>query len=869
MVIVLVVFVVFIGLAVGVLIARARPAAQLRSGRARPAGASRVTAASAALAADDAATARFGLITRELFAFPVASSAPADPSEQLENVASALGRLDHAADCVERAGASLLALAARAAAGPGNTGGSEGSRALGGALADVAQLPADRSGPDDLAKLMAQRVASAGAAAADRPAAAAEGAAAAGDERGGSSAAARVRTVLPADSHAAARAGLLADLAALGLDGTWTDLGTWPEFARRRDGYDKRQLDIARDFARFMDAAWITETARVAGTEPGGEAMPPEEAEVRRLARDLCAATTAYAGRVRTLLGAGADRVPWLGAVPGLVARCEEQLRAGNLTAALAGLAAAPAPVVRSWPPSEEYSAAWQSLAESLEAHAAQHRQQAAQRAADAAARFRTGVTRLAAAADLGLAAWETARDASWDGLQDAAAKVKRDAAAILAAPGTSRDAAEPVRAAVAVLAVDRVGAANAAQLVRRAFPEPGPVSPEGTGADERLGAFKRLCVRLDRHSELLSGLDGALTPVIAAQFPVGAGLHGALTALTPVPADLAAGYKDALAFSHHALTGVTWGGVGKEFVHQVSQSIGPGAGVPGLGAVFSGLSAVAKGGGEHLLEAAGNSAFHAGWLLSALDADNPALAVLQGTAGSAATALAKQIAAHNPAVIDASKHLGDAAHHVAHAAGLAAPDALHGLLGHIPVVTLTLSTIREIQLLNDGVTTMGTSVRNITLDVAGVALGIGAGEVATHVVLHSVLGAATGGASLVIGIPLSIVGRKVFRGIKERPYKQAIERFEEVQNSYSAKYLDAASRLESTASAALTRQRTEYLKALPAPPDTERSASRSPGSLPSCARRPRRTCAPSAMSWPQAAGKGRPPPRNQAPRSR
>lgn len=117
---------------------------------------------------------------------------------------------------------------------------------------------------------------------------------------------------------------------------------------------------------------------------------------------------------------------------------------------------------------------------------------------------------------------------------------------------------------------------------------EPGPVLPEGADVDERLGAFKSLCMRLDKHSELLSGLDGALTPVLAAQFAVGAGLHGALAALTPVPADLAAGYQDALAFSHHMLAGVTWGGVGKAFVHQVSQGFPPGAGAPGPGAAFS-----------------------------------------------------------------------------------------------------------------------------------------------------------------------------------------------------------------------------------------------------------------------------------------
>jgi hypothetical protein len=362
MIIVIVVLVVA-GIVGGLLIVRTRPAARLSSGRTKPAGASRVASASAALAADDAAAERFRLIASQLFALPAPSAVPGNASEQQQDIADALAHLDNAAERVERAGKSLMALAT---ADPGTADGDDGTqaKALAAALADIAKLPVEEAGPDNLVKAIASR---ARHAAADTPTT--------GDESGSSRLAAKVRA-LPVDPHATARAELLAGMAALGLDGTWTDLGTWPEFARLRDGYDERQLDLARDFTRSMYAARDRAAATIALGEPGGQDLHPQEAEVRRMARELCAASVAYADQARVLLGSRADRARWLAAVPDLVARCEEQLRGGNLAAVMAELAAAPAPVIPSWPPSREYSAAWQRLADGFEVYTDLHRRQ-------------------------------------------------------------------------------------------------------------------------------------------------------------------------------------------------------------------------------------------------------------------------------------------------------------------------------------------------------------------------------------------------------------------------------------------------------------------------------------------------------------
>jgi hypothetical protein len=510
--------------------------------------------------------------------------------------------------------------------------------------------------------------------------------------------------------------------------------------------------------------------------------------------------------------------VPWLTAVPALLSGCERQLRDRDLAGALAALAGAPLPVVPSWQPSQDYDAAWRRAADGLAEFADQYQELAARRAADTAARFRAAVTRLGEAADAGLAAWQTARNASWDGLQDAAAEVKRNAAAVLAAPGTSRDAAEPVRAAAAVLAVDQVAAANAAELVVRAFPEPGPAVP-ATGTDENVSAVERMCALLDQHSVLLAGLDGVLSPLLAAQIPA-VGLSGALAELTPIHGDLAAGYKDALVFSHHPTAGLTWSGTGREFVHQVWGNLLPSASPPGASSAFSIARELAKG-GDHLGETALNTVFHGGLLAAIADSPETTVVMLTSLGSSLAAAIGKQLETHNPAVIDAQAHLGDAAHHAAHAAGLAAPDALHAVVGHVPFVTLALSSIREIRLLNDGATTAGRAVENVVIDVAGVAGGLTIGAIVASLIP---------GPHQVVAVPAAIGGvvaaRKLASDrVKQRHLKEAIEALAVAKATYAATSLSATARLEETVRQELTEHHAAYLAALSAPPDTASSA--------------------------------------------
>ena len=96
---------------------------------------------------------------------------------------------------------------------------------------------------------------------------------------------------------------------------------------------------------------------------------------------------------------------------------------------------------------------------------------------------------------------------------------------------------------------------------------------------------------------------------------------------------------------------------------------------------------------------------------------------------------------------------------------------------GHIPVITIALSSIREIQLLADDKTTCLSSVKNIALDATGAgvggAVGAKAGAIVGGVVAGPV-GALLGGVLGAVGC--AIGGRNITNKIKRIPLNNAIE---------------------------------------------------------------------------------------------
>jgi len=100
-------------------------------------------------------------------------------------------------------------------------------------------------------------------------------------------------------------------------------------------------------------------------------------------------------------------------------------------------------------------------------------------------------------------------------------------------------------------------------------------------------------------------------------------------------------------------------------------------------------------------------------------------------------------------------------------------------ITGHVPVITIALSSFREFQLLSSDKTDYITSLKNIALDAAGAGGGaiVGAKAGAVAGGFFGPIGAIVGG--IVGGIGGAIGGRAVTNSIKMKPLKNAISEYE------------------------------------------------------------------------------------------
>lgn len=98
---------------------------------------------------------------------------------------------------------------------------------------------------------------------------------------------------------------------------------------------------------------------------------------------------------------------------------------------------------------------------------------------------------------------------------------------------------------------------------------------------------------------------------------------------------------------------------------------------------------------------------------------------------------------------------------------------------GHIPVVTIALSSFREFQLLSDDKTDYISAMKNIALDAVGAGAGAAAGA-KVGAMVGSALGPAGSVAGGILGGILgAITGRKVTNEVKKKALKNAIKAYE------------------------------------------------------------------------------------------
>ena len=413
---------------------------------------------------------------------------------------------------------------------------------------------------------------------------------------------------------------------------------------------------------------------------------------------------------------------------------------------------------------------------------------------------FRRQVSQLGADLDRIITAWQASGEAAWSALTDTAGAVKRDAARALRDRSTGHNAADPVRAAAAVMCIDETAAANLAGIVRNAIPE--TAAMQTADVDASLKASDRLFAALERNDVVLSGLDGILIPLLAATGAGGAArLSAAMTQLTPVPAELGQSLRDLATYLRHPLHGVSPAEVGKGFLHHLEGSIWPGWGSVGT-----------EHGVRGLVSAAGeiHSVFTGNLLFTLMDDPD---AFLGKTVVASAEALGKSLggqAAKTPALEHAHQHAMTALEHVGHAAGLAMPTILHGLVTHVPYVTVALSATREIRLYREQKTTLDRAILNVSVDTGGVIAGIGAAELVVH---------ATGAAwhpfapvQFVLTAGGSIIGKSVAKQVRLHHWKKARAAFEELSNSQARLNERLAAEVTAATRATVERERALYL---------------------------------------------------------
>lgn len=100
-------------------------------------------------------------------------------------------------------------------------------------------------------------------------------------------------------------------------------------------------------------------------------------------------------------------------------------------------------------------------------------------------------------------------------------------------------------------------------------------------------------------------------------------------------------------------------------------------------------------------------------------------------------------------------------------------------ITGHVPVITIALSSFREFKLLSSDKTNIISSLKNISLDAAGAGVGAAAGAKAGAAAgsIFGPIGAIIGGAIGALGG--AVGGRVITNKVKMRPLNNAIEAFE------------------------------------------------------------------------------------------
>jgi hypothetical protein len=603
----------------------------------------------------------------------------------------------------------------------------------------------------------------------------------------------------PADPHAGERESLAREMMELGLVGGGTSFAGRREYERLLGGQETAMRALARDLSAAVGSAVAShQRAFAAALEAPAPLEQYAPVQLAELQSSLRRATSRYAERLQSS-SPGAEVRQRLAATAEDLATAEQQAGRHDLLSAVLSAAAAALPTTDGWDASREYRSACAAAATGLRELGDLQRARLERWRSRTLDELEACHLRIGEAAQAAIDTYLSRREQLWSELAAAADRVKLEAAREILAAGPDEDAILPVRGAAALCVIDEVAAGNLEHAARALVVDPPPVTDDASIEDDLRG-LETLFERLERNSVAWAATNALLLQAL----PSDDSLAQSMLGLAAVPDHIALAGNDVLTYLHTGApddAALSVNEFASHAVHHVVPTGAPDATLP-----------------ETLLEQMHHSVsglldFKGSLVTQLLAHSGPGGAItayLKGEASHGAQFFLQQ-AGESPHIHDAAGHLLEA--------GQLTGSALHGLAGHVPVVTLVLSTVHEIRVRRDHDASVGESVANVAVDVFGVGTGIAAAAVAGGAIgVH-------GGPLILLTAPGAMAGKLVSNVVKKKRLEKATAEFVRVRDVYDGQFSTLVAVFSSSVRGTVAAQNTKYRGAVGEPPQLRDTA--------------------------------------------
>jgi hypothetical protein len=551
-----------------------------------------------------------------------------------------------------------------------------------------------------------------------------------------------------------------------------------------------------------------------------------EPVEFAKVVANIRGATAEYAEQIAGLLsafesvagGLGDARVrtlhEQLAAMGAQVSECNRHLDAGDPAAALLAVTDGSVPMAASWQPSQDYRSVCDDTGEWLRDAAKRHRTAVCEWTKGAGTAFERCKAAIQKGVESAVHQSSQQREKLWTTLEIAGLGVASGITHQLASVESSLDERSGARAQAALSTIDGLAAANLYHAATALVPDTSELTGSSS-SDDQITQVGTLFSILEYNSIAWAAADGTIAQA-ALQHGVGsAAVSQALLGLTGLSDHLVHAGLDVLAYVQGSLPNDIVVSL-TDFVQHAQSNI-----LPNLSSYVHPH--------DGLLLATYHAAMGAkGTLLGKvlLSGFNPEAAFpkyLEGV-GQHSVALLANHAWQSSNVQAAVSQLHAAGHSfggaqlaaASHSAGAthAVVTAMHGVLGHVPVVTLVLATAREVRLRRQHDISVQQSVVNVAVQVAGAGAGLAAAATTSAIAgLH-------GGPAFFVTVPLAMAGgiggALALRGIKKRRFAKAYEQYQRVQGDYDEQFSQLVAELSTNVIGEVERHRRKFVSSLP-----------------------------------------------------